>query len=136
MSDRDYLRKLVEIVDANSSLSSPRNITESKQSLLESKKSRALNEARNLAQLIESSELTEEQLNELLAGLGALGRAAGRAVGGAAQKVGQAVGSGAKAAGAAAQRAGGAAMDKLGDVAGKMQAGGERAAQAVGNAAF
>lgn len=133
-NDREYLRNLVDIIDGNAS--GKRNITESKQSLLESKRSQALSEARNLAKLIESSDLTEEQLNELLAGLGALGRAAGNAIGGAAKKVGQAVGAGAQKVGQAAQRAGGAAMDKIGDVSGKVQAGVEKAGGALGNVAY
>lgn len=126
-NDREYLRNLVNIIDGNNA--PKKAITESKQSLLESKRSQALNEARNLAMLIENSELTEEQLNELLAGLGALGRAAGQAVSGAAKKFGKSVSG-------AAQRAGGAAMSGLEKTAGAMQAGGERAAQAIGNVAL
>lgn len=133
-NDREYLRNLVDIIDGNAS--GKRNITESKQSLLESKRSQALNEARNLAKLIESSDLTEEQLNELLAGLGALGRAAGNAIGGAAKKVGQAVGAGAQKVGQAAQRAGGAAMSGIEKASGAAQAGVEKVGGALGNAAL
>jgi hypothetical protein len=106
MSDRDYLRKLVGIVDANSSPAAPRNITESKQARSGTNRSRTLAESKKLTQLIENSELTEEQLNELLAGLGALARKAGGAIGGAASRAGQAASS---AATGAAQRVGGAA---------------------------
>jgi hypothetical protein len=108
MSDRDYLRKLVGIVDANSSPAAPRNITESKQARSGTNRSRTLAESKKLTQLIENSELTEEQLNELLAGLGALARKAGGAISGAASKAGQAASS---AASGAAQRVSGAASD-------------------------
>ena len=123
MSDRDYLRKLVGIVDANSSPASPRNITESKQARSGTNRSRTLAESKKLTQLIENSELTEEQLNELLAGLGALARKAGGAIGGAASRAGQAASS---AATGAAQRVGGAAR-AAGDAA-------TGAAQRVGGA--
>jgi hypothetical protein len=123
MSDRDYLRKLVGIVDANSSPASPRNITESKQSRSGTNRTRTLAESKKLTQLIENSELTEEQLNELLAGLGALARKAGGAIGGAASRAGQAASS---AATGAAQRVGGAAR-AAGDAA-------TGAAQRVGGA--
>jgi hypothetical protein len=106
MSDRDYLRKLVGIVDANSSPASPRNITESKQSRSGTNRSRTLAESKKLTQLIENSDLTEEQLTELLAGLGALARKAGGAVGGAASKASQAA---RDAASAGAQKVSGAA---------------------------
>jgi len=108
MSDRDYLRKLVGIVDANSSPASPRNITESKQSRSGTNRSRTLAESKKLTQLIENSDLTEEQLTELLAGLGALARKAGGAIGGAASKASQAA---RDAASAGAQKVSGAARD-------------------------
>jgi hypothetical protein len=128
MSDRDYLRKLVGIVDANSSPAAPRNITESKQARSGTNRSRTLAESKKLTQLIENSELTEEQLNELLAGLGALARKAGGAIGGAASRAGQAASS---AASGAAQRVGGAAR-AAGDAA---TGAAQRLGGAVGGAA-
>jgi len=128
MSDRDYLRKLVGIVDANSSPASPRNITESKQARSGTNRSRTLAESKKLTQLIENSDLTEEQLTELLAGLGALARKAGGAIGGAASKASQAA---RDAASAGAQKVSGAASAAR-DAA---SAGAQRATGAVKSAA-
>jgi hypothetical protein len=83
-------------------------------------------------------EVNEEELNELLGGLGRLAASSAKAIGGAVKSAGQAIGSGAQQVGQkisnTAQKAGqavGGAMDKAGQAVGGAM---DKAGQAVGGA--
>ena len=142
--DRDYFRKMVDMIDgaAKPAVNGARTqLSESTRQIVESKKRRVVAEAKKLAKLIENSDLTEAELNELFGGLGALGKKAVQAIGGAARGVGQgiagavdhagqAIGGAARGVGQAASQAG-QTLGKAGQkVAQTYQAGEKQAADA------
>jgi len=98
-------------------------------------KSQALLESNRITQMIESGELSEAELSELLGGLSALGGAASRAVGGAASRVGQAAAGAGQAVGGALKQAGqaiGGAAQQAGQAA---SGAAQQAGKAIGGAA-
>jgi hypothetical protein len=126
----EQLRKYVNLID-NGPQKRKRSINESAGARIKYKRVQTLTEAQRLVQLIENSELTEEQLDELVGGLGALAGAVGRKVAGAAGAVGRGVQGAAGVLGRGVQGAAGAAGQAVKAVSAKVgqtYAAGEQAA--------
>ena len=126
----EQLRKYVNLID-NGPKKRKKSINESAGARIKYKRVQALTEAQRLVQLIENSEFTEEQLNELFGGVSALANAAGRAISGGATAAGQGLQKAGSTLATGAQRtadAAGRAVTQMGQKVGDIYQQGEKAA--------